>query len=292
MNIFDYLRKILPNFERHQVMEALEETRTQIDETLLDLLNHTAAIHKPKNSKEFRAASAAFYRTFPKLKSKPYFIAVQYVFNNISANLGYLSTQISHLFSRKITKESLTYRKTTILQLVDLASFSSEYAMRQLNYLLEAETSGKIKDRFIAPQIDYLVNNEQLWLDALSRLGIEKREFMKLIDEIPDIGADEESSAVAQNTLGFKKLDPFKMGFINQRFNPIYHLRLYRAEISVRRHQERKAEKQMLELRLLGMKEVQEGRQDPKMEEQINYLAGRIQTLEYEIDKFEKQNQD
>lgn len=294
MKIYDYVKQLLPNFDRHQVIETVEETRTQVDDTVLDTLKKLQTVYSPRQwkSKEYQSVNTAFGLVFPRLKSRPYFVSLEVIFRTISENLTYLGNQSANLFSRKITKESLTYRKTAVLQLLDLASFAGEYAGRQINYLIEAETSGRIQERFVQPQLDYLKQNERAFFQALLALYVPKNEFIQMLDSIPDITVDPTKAEVVQETVGARQLDPFRLGFVNQKFNPVYRWRIYRAEIQVKRHQERKATKQMLELRLLAMQEAAAGRSDPKIEQQMDYLAGRIQTLDYEITKFQERYAD
>jgi len=287
MKITEYIKALLPSFDRGNILESIEETRVFIDETIIPWSQVLNSIHKPKGSKEFKDANLAFNSFFPQLKSKPFFQAKGLIFKNVSDNLSYLANQSTKLFGAKVTKESITYKKAAILQLLDIAAFSSEYFIKQANYLIEAETTRKFKERFIPPQLEYLKKNERTYLEGLVRLNVNKRDFIKLIDNIPDLAINEDESTT-QAVVGFKAIDPFKLGFINQRLNPFYHWRIFLAEVKVKRHQERKALKQMLEMRILALKEEQSGNQDPRLEEQINYISGRVQTLEYEINKFEE----
>lgn len=292
MEIKSYFKQLLPDFDRYQVVETIEDSRKQIDETVLATLQRMdeAGVNGSGfKSKEARDAVNAFNAVFPRLRPRPFVPNMIAVFKTISENLEYMESQVSVLFSNKVTKESLTYRRTALLQLSDLANFAGEYAARQLNFVIEAETTGRIRERFIKPQLDYLRSNERIYLQALAALYVPKREFTAMLDSIPDIAVTPEQDDTVRATVGANKLDPFRMGFINQRINPIYRIRMMRAENQVKRHQAKKAEKQMLELRLLGMREQQQGQQDPRLQQQMDYMAGRIQSLQHDIVKFEEQ---
>lgn len=294
MDIKQFFAALLPNFERSQLVADVAAHQHEIEQVLRPALKNAEKVMRnaPFKSNAAVAFEKLFQSRFPNLARRPYFTAADMIFDTVGENLTYMAGQIPDMFAKEITKETLTYRKAAVLQMLDLSRFASEYASRHLNYLLECETQarvgGEITDRYVKPELDYLNNNLIAFLDALRVLYVPKREFVTLLENIPEITVDPKRVDVVRNTVGVRKLDPFKMGLIAARFNPIYKLRMYHAEYQVARYKRAKEEKRMLELRVLALKEALEGKKDARLQQQLDYNAGRLQTLTYEIQKMEE----
>lgn len=291
MNIKSFFDRLVPDMERYEVITAIEDTTEQLENTVIDILHRTQPLmrnYKP-TSKEFVQVQTRFGLTFPRLKSQPYFVSLETVFKTILENLQHLEEQAAALFSNRVTKESLTYRKIAVLQLIDLSSFAADYVLRQIEFLLAAE-AGEIDKRFIAPQLTFIQQNEDAFLRTLNLLYVPNREFVSLLSTVPDITFEPSKQAVVESTVGIRKIDPFKLGFINQKYNVFYHVGRRNAERQNKKQQLRKSQKQILELRLLAMQQAAHGSVDARAQQQMDYLTGRIQTLDHEIEVFDQRH--
>ncbi len=295
MNITKFFAGLLPNFDRSQVIEDIEATRAKFDDVILpsskmaERLMHNQQLKHPASLK----FDQAFRQKLPLFGNRSWFQALQMIGTVLSDNLKYLEAQVPQQFAKDVTKATVTYRKAATLQLLEQMRFVGDYATRHLNYLFECETiarvGGNLEQRFIKPELDYLAQNQDAFLTALKALYMPKATFAAMLESIPEIVVVPERAGVVEATVGVHKLDPFKLGMISTRWNPIYHLRMRVAEWQVQRYMKAKEEKRMLELRQLALQEALAGKQDARLQQQLDYTAGRLQTLDYKIQQMEDQ---
>ena len=70
--------------------------------------------------------------------------------------------------------------------------------------------------------------------------------------------------------------------------NPIYHIRIRIAEWQAAKYQEAKEERSMVELRLLSLKELKSGKDNARLEQQIEYNQERLSKLTAKIGRMEE----
>jgi hypothetical protein len=70
--------------------------------------------------------------------------------------------------------------------------------------------------------------------------------------------------------------------------NPIYHFRLMIAEWQANRYKSYKEKKKLLEVKLLRLRLLREGKRDPKLDKEIDYIESLVGKLEYSMSKMEE----
>ena len=98
-----------------------------------------------------------------------------------------------------------------------------------------------------------------------------------------------DSIANTNSIIGANRTDPFQFGLIPIVLNPIYHVRMAIADWQVTRYKAAQEEKRMLEFKLLKLKLAQTGKKDARLDEQIEYTAGRLDKLNYKLKTMEEQ---
>jgi hypothetical protein len=111
--------------------------------------------------------------------------------------------------------------------------------------------------------------------------------IMSGFSDIPEIQVTASDSDSLRNTIGDAKLDPFKLGFIATKANPIYYIRMLVAEYQVRRYKEMKEELSLLQLRRMNLEKYKANKPDASLERQIEYVESRAQKLSFEISEME-----
>jgi hypothetical protein len=79
-----------------------------------------------------------------------------------------------------------------------------------------------------------------------------------------------------------------RFGFINHRYNPIYHVRLAIAEWQAAKYHEAVEEQKSLELRLMHLKKQRSGQQDAALEKMIDVQEKRMLVITNEIIEMER----
>lgn len=295
MEIKQFLSSLSPTFERSRIVEDIETQSDVIRDLLAGPLKKLG--HELMRDQKFAAPEALqfeelFKSKFPTLRNQNYFSALLIIVETIGENLQYLERQVPVLFAKDVTTETITFRTASVIQLLDLSRFALDFAVTHVGYLMACETAartgGDPHSTYVEPQLKFLKDNLINYVTALQVLYVPKREFATLLDNIPEITVDPQRVNIVQQTVGSRKLDPFKVGFISTRFNPIYAIRMGLAEYQDRRYKARKEEARMLQLRVLALQESLQGKQDAEVQSRLDYTSGRLQVLLAEISDMEK----
>ena len=296
MKITQFFAALLPNFERSRIVEDLDMLRNEVKDNLLPAYKHAAALthNKPFASKLVTNFNDVFCLTLPEYKRVGFIGGLLSFYTTLEDKLDIIDKMIPDLFAKDVTKESITYRKASILQYLATVRFINEYSARSLLRFLAAEQNAALGkedqiDVQLAPaELKWLTDNQQAYLQALKLLSIPVKDLAAALNQIPEITVVPERYDVVAQTVGLQNLDPLKLGLISGNWNPIYHLRSLWVERQVEAYKRDKETKRALELRLLALKQAHEGKQDARLAQQIEYIEGRIAKLSQSIHEMEQ----
>lgn len=296
-SILKFFASLLPSFERSQIQEDIEQLRKDVNDNLVPAFRAAA---RDMSGKGFKSAllnkfNAVYCYAFPQAKRGGFVEGILHFYAPVEANLAVIEEYVLELFAKDVTKEALTYRKVNIIQYLEMLRFVNRYSGRLLLRFLTAETGavlgkGDQYDAALTPmELRWLNENQNAYIAAMKALNHQPAQLRAVLESIPDIVVIPERSEIVRQTVGADKLDPLKFGLINFALNanihPLYHLRMVVAEQQVANYKRMLEEKRVLELRLLALKESYEGKQDAKLSQHIEYSAGRLEKLNYQIDK-------
>lgn len=291
-----FFSKLLPNFERNNVAEDVQMLRDDIAHNLLPAYKQAATItHDRKFASQIVSDFDEVFRlSAPVYKRVGYFNGMIAFFTAMSDKLDLVAKLIPEEFSKDITKESLTYRKTALLQYLSVARFVNEYSARQLLRLVAAEQMSQLGkpdeiDAQLSPaEKTWLAENQSAYFQAIQFLSLPLKDLSSAFERIPEITVVPERFNEIVQTIGAGNLDPLSLGLISGNWNPIYHLRSLWVERQVEAYQRDKEAKRALELRLMALRKSYEGTQDAKLETQIKYVEGRLSRINHSINEMEQ----
>lgn len=293
MKILDYVKKLFPGIKRSQVLDDIKAAKQIISEILIPGWELAEAQFGAnfKNADNRRYATQIGNALRGKVKGS-FCKASVTVLQNLLETLTYLEGLVVEEFGDEIVRDSLTYRKATILRWVDLVMFLTDYSRVLLRHVVGMEdhdTHGQ--DHGLVPgDFNYLNKNLAAFAGVMVVAAEGKAVFTKAVEEIPEILVDDESTDAAKATIGIAKLDRLQLGFLTPNTSPIYWLRMQAANRDVSRYHAALEERKALELRLLRMKEGQKPGENPALDKQIDYLSGRIQRLNGQIREWEERH--
>lgn len=291
MKIIQFVKGLLPHFEKSKVIEDLRISIGELDSIVVDNYNQ-ASEHfrtnrlKSDNNKDL---SDAFYKNFDLQKGSKQASFVGDISKRaafIKKNAEYVLESVEELFERDIIAEGLTVRKALLIRAAESVSFISKFSVDLLNlvYVNEAiESNAELEESLkLAPATVKLVNNNiTKFARLLSDYGIPNDSFKKLIQELPEVVINSKTANSVMGLYNEKDIDPFANSYVvGFTGNPIYHIRLLVAEWQASRYKANKDKKKMLELRLLHLTLVQDKKNDPKLEQEIAYIQSRIDKTE------------
>lgn len=294
MDIAKYLQSIIPAFSRDQVQEDLEDIAKEIEKHVLPI--YVIANNELGSGKLLSANATSFEDIFEKN------VGFKYKGNHISAiyesikNAKDLTKLLQRLvdenFAIDITKAGFDLLRTNIMQLTEILSFTVRYARRHLNYIVLSEMGQykdlKIEDYFTAGERDWIKNGRMAFIKGIEIIHKPVGEIETKLKTIPSVLVTPETVDTTHGVFGKDKTDPLDLRFIPIVLNPIYHIRIRIAEWQAAKYQEAKEERSMVELRLLSLKELKSGKDNARLEQQIEYNQERLSKLTAKIGRMEE----
>lgn len=293
MKIPTYIQQLLSVFGKGGLLEDLRYARAQYSQLPELLARMDKALGNRFKSPEMKRFHSVFTGVI-KGNSKGVFGYLSANNANVIDTIDALEAIVSGEFEDKIAAKGLNYKKANLIQLVDAITFSSRYTVKLLTFALKNEVSA-VRDEKKMPHSEStdLVPAERDWMEKgllpfCAVVNIITKPVANTVDRlelIPDILADDNNYNTLKNTIGEVKLDPFMFNAMAFSWNPIGAYRMNRAEAKVARTREAETELAMTRLRLLQYERAAQGKEDPAIEREINYLQSLADELSRELAK-------
>lgn len=289
MAILDYLKSFTPTLKRSDVLEDVRLTLKELDETVIPNYNNAVDFFKSSrlSSATNRELGEMFYAEFKvKGPKRSTFIGdISDAIVNLRKNVDYIYKDFDKLLEADVIAQGLNMRSAFAVRFADYASFMTNYAIDLLSYVYFFEVQQKVGvndsiDIEINPVTIKKVNDNMFnFSKLLNMYACEHNDFVKINKNIVDVLAMSNPEALA-SVYDRNQLDPMPAalmpGFIP---NPIYHFRMMIAEYQLRRYKANEDKKKALELRLMHLQLVKEGKNDARIEKQIAYTQDRIDRI-------------
>lgn len=290
-----FFSSLLPSFERNRISEDIDLLRKELTDNTLPALKTATKVMEGKTfaSPQTVAFNELFIQAMPQYRREGFVVGSLHFFVDLPAKLDVLDAMVLEMFAKDVTKDTITFRKASIIQYLEAVRFATKYATHSLLRHLALETNATLKsqeEETLSPaEKAWLDNNQAGYFQTLKILAQHPKDLKQLLEEIPDVSVIPEKYEVMRQTIGAHRLDPLKMGLVAPHANPIYHLRMVYTEWQVKNYQSQVEEKRLLELRLLNLKEAYQGKRDARLGQLIEYSEGRVQNLQAKIRKMEEQ---
>jgi hypothetical protein len=293
-SILSVVASFVRTLGKEDVSEDIRITREEISQKLIPLYSEANLFFKTHKFKDERVINLS--NTFMGIvnrddKYKNMIDAISNGLPKVLANIDQLSTMLLDSMESKSVTDSLTYRKAVLLHGIDLASFCSMYLFKLLTYvyIYEDDSSEEgYRDLTLAPPVlKAIVGNIGNFARVFKVLSEKSEKFYADLKNLKDLPLDKKTLDTAE---AFYDNDPLADIQLTAGFqgSPIYHYRLMIAEWQANRYKLHKETKQYLELKLANLKMKDSKSPDPKIEREIEYLASRIEKLDYALAKQEK----
>lgn len=294
MDIIKFVSKMLPSFGRDRILEDIRITRGEISE-LQDIYEEAAKLLGRTNfkHKEVTKKMEMFRSTVGTGSDN----AIVYISKNIKTiidNLDFCEKLVTDYIGTSVAASGINYKQANIIQFTDNINYVNRMARKFLHFVFVTESSQYQADPEEAllaiskPDRESLEKDFQNFCYAFKTAIMKKDELTKKIHDIPEAQVTESSNKTLTATVGINKIDPFKLGFSGHWMNPIYFIRMSIAEWQVARYQAAKDEVQVLRLRILKLQQEKAGKENPKLEQEIQYYEKLVQQKQYDINEMEK----
>ena len=286
MNFLKFVTMLLPTFKRSKIEVDIRQLQDLVKKSALPALKKAmdATRNKPLTSPlaqelepRLRKASGIHSNVMPVLQ------ILYNMYASLLPKLDYISKIVDEEFEPDLARENMTYKQVTIVQFLEYAQFGVEYGLRLTNRLIAAEArfqlnqGDRVDDQLTPAQKQWFKDNEQSFWAVVGLLHIPPMQLRQALEKMPEVIVQPENDDLRRHVSGTAKVDPLGLNFLNvsaRVLNPIYHIRLAKAELEAQSYEMLEEEAKVLELRLLELKQAYEERQDPKLAETIQYYEG------------------
>lgn len=301
MKILQFIKSLLPRFERSAVSDDLRVTEKELTKVVVpsyQAANDHFRLSKPV-SDEVKDLQAIFAHKFDygrTSKSSSFISDINFRLKNLVENVNYISSVLDDLVSKDVLRDGMTMRAAFVIRAASSMSMISRYMLSLLNYIYMAEAKERDQELSEALQISkaevrYVEDAFERFVALLSVYTIDPDLFSKQVVGLPEVFVNEKTEAVVYALM--EKTDEFdpleKTGLAGFCGNPIYMVRMAIAQWQNDRYESAQTKKRQLELRLayLEMKK-KDGSSEASLEKEIMILQDRIEKLDYKLRETEE----
>lgn len=288
--LFDYIKSLLPRLRKDDILEDLRITKGELESSKGMYALASAELTAIKWSYgELVDLTKVFYRNYKSSvgKGKNVTDDIAKALPNVLVNLGFINDQIEKIIGEDVLNADLSAKKAILIRSCEYLAFISKYSYDFLLYAVSSEAVAK-KTATDVPmseaKLQFVKNNILQFSTLLTVYSKTPDKFKEDFNNIPDVIVSGDNVSTVASVFSNGALDPYgsvlQKGFIG---SPIYHIRLIFAEWQADRYKVCKDKRQMLELRVMQLKLLQEDLNDPSLERQIEYLQGRIDKLDRKL---------
>lgn len=291
----EFVQSLIPRMGKEDVVSDIATTVQEFETLVLPVVT---ALNKEKKSLTFsesisKEISVGFFRHY-KGKGKNNLVeALANALPNIITNMKIVRDQLDSKLEADVISAGLTAEKATLLRIAEHGAFITDYALDVLSVAISEDIKQKnnveTTDSIPPIKIKRLTDNAANFGVLVNAYSIDENKFKEKIDSIPPVTFNAETATLLKGTYGDSGIDPFNAilasGFTG---NPIYHMRMVWEEYQNKRYRAKAEKKRMLELKILQLKHLNEGRNDPKVESQIEYIQNRVNELEYDMERMKE----
>lgn len=295
--IISYASKLIPIFKKDKFLEDARVIQTELTTNAIPSYLNAVDMFMPSlvKSKELNNLSNKYFNLMHGSNNKGMIFDISQRLPAILSVVEFIENNGEKKFESSIVVDGLTLQKATMLKVIELCGFISRYSLRLLNYayILEVSALNDHPEVYITNQLSTgEIKELELYLPdfcmSIAALSSSPKNFLKVIDTLPDVTVGTTSEATLAN-IGSVKLDPLNIFSLNGFITPIYRIGMMFAEYSVSRYKEAKELKTNLELRRLYLENYkQTGESDASIQKEIDVIQSRIDRCSEQIRKTEE----
>jgi hypothetical protein len=297
MNFLNYIKSLFPSFTKNAIMDSAVITAASIRDHTLPAYVTAVDLWKGQKfkSKEAQSLMGEIQKNLDKRLSKAPFEGIKEALTNGVIVIDYLGAYSKQIFSEHEANMGLTYAKATVVRSVQASEFANTYARRLLNYVYSVEAAELMKNQTetggssMSPaEVLWVKGNVGDFCIAINALSLDVKDFEKHLKGLPDAVISDLSEKTFVSTIGEAKIDPMQLRHLSVSVNPFYLFGMMVAEYQASKYKSAQEEMQLLQLRQLQLQKMFEKNPDAKLEKEIEYIQDRVTTINFRIQKMEK----
>lgn len=292
MNISDFVKKLLPRFERSTVAEDLRVTEKELVSAAIPSWDSAATAFRVNPVKDVGVEKLGKDILFAlDRKSRPrqpnFIDEVAVRLHDVHTNAVAVQSNLDKYLERDIIKEGMNAKAAFLVRAAAHMSFVSQYALSLLNYIYAKESANldaSLADdmRVSRAEAKFVEERAVLFARLLNQYAMAPKDFTKMMDRIPSVLVNADAAAAVAAL--YEEADPITdslvAGFTG---SPILMVRMMIARFQQDRYEASVSKKQQLELRLAFLESQRDRNPSPAIQIEIKSLQNRIEKLDRKI---------
>jgi phage terminase small subunit len=296
MSLLDFIKTMVPNLDKDDIMEDIRITKDELVQIAIPSYEEANTFfgNKKFKSKSTLDLVAVFERNYRSRLGKRTVSVLDEIGEALKVmhtNLKATEDAIETLVSKTTITETITARKAVLVRMAEQMSYASRMSIDFLNliYTYEQIEANVEYAEVTVYQKKHVIPNIALFAKVLEAHTFNPADFKRKVDNIPEIIVDKDGFEAASSIYKRELVDPIDPPMIKGfEMNPIYHFRLMIAEWQANRYKSYKEKKKLLEVKLLRLRLLRDGKNDPKLDKEIEYIESLVDKLEYSMSKMEE----
>lgn len=285
------LTRILPSVGKNAILTELDQIKNSFETCTYPVtIKSMESLKKERSlSPEYLDIERSFNTVVRGKKMSPTFVAVC---DNIKDLLTYLEEAVETKFNDDVTRSALSAYVTNILQLIQCVGFTSDYMRRLCVYLVNCQIVYNRSSEDPAgtkAELMYLEQNKQAFFNCLAVFTLPVNDIKNKLEKLADVILNGDNFDQVRSSLGYGKVDPLQLNFISPRYSPAMFIGTMIVKYQVAKYKQAQADLQEIQCKILYLKSLRDGKEDAKLEKQIEYYTNLNNRTKAEIDEMEKE---
>ena len=293
MKIKQYLKELMPRLQRSELEESIAKLQQELGETVLPTYEDAVELF---GNRKFKAK---WVEQFDKMFEKEFRVKYKGNFiSGIGTTLPLLADNLTAIqrLSAKMepswSKDAVSLLSLNLVRSVDHLNFLTMYARRLLNMTLMMEMNiaeGKPEDHDIQKsEINWLNLNKTMFVGGYAILTMKRADLERRLKEVPNVIIGEDNADLVEGNLERGQADPLNLGLIPLPINLFYHVGRFISERQAARYKSAIAERDSIQMRLMYLRQLEQGSGDPVLRSEIEVTQSRVEKLNYSIKEMEE----
>lgn len=282
------LTKMLPSFGKRSLA-------TEVDQITDKLKTFTIPAYKSLGGDKLSSETGTYFESLyaSKVGRGNMYQGILKSLETCLALCNYIDDQVDARFQEDITRASLTAYTLNMLKLIETINFTSDYSRRLCRYLATAAVNkaiglDELTDITKAEQ-NYINQYKYSFFDALTILGKPTTDLQNKLDMIPDIVVTADNLDSVNSAVGKAVVDPLALNFISTSWNPALFVGTKIARYQADKYNQAKLDLQEIQCKTLKLKQLKSGKEDAKLDRQIDFYENLNDKVRANIEEMEEQ---
>lgn len=270
MNFKIYMAKMLPSFGKRTLS-------TELDQINDKLKTFSIPAYIGLDKEPFKSDTSKYFEGLytNRVQRGNMYVGILKALNTCLELGEYLDEQVDTKFNNDITRASLTAYMVNVLKLVETIDFISDYARRLCRYLATTainkqqgvdELTGITK-----AEQNFINNYKHTFFDGLKIVNAPAKDIKSKLESIPDVMVNPDNLDSVGAAVGKSAVDPLTLNFFSPRTNPAMFVVNRLARYQSNKYTQAKLDLQEIQIKILKLKQLKTGKEDAKLDSQIEY---------------------